>query len=109
MRLGAASIGSSVLAPSSSLIYTCYCMCMFEKRLQILIDEPRYRRLAAAARERRQSVSSVIREAIDVALPADLAEKQAAADAILAAEPMPVPDTIEELKAELEELYGDKL
>jgi len=60
---------------------------MFEKRLQILIDEPRYRRLAAAARERRQSVSSVIREAIDVALPADLAEKQAAADAILAAEP----------------------
>jgi hypothetical protein len=82
---------------------------MFEKRLQILIDEPRYRRLAAAARERRQSVSSVIREAIDVALPADLAEKQAAADAILAAEPMPVPDTIEELKAELEELYGDKL
>jgi hypothetical protein len=82
---------------------------MFEKRLQILIDEPRYRRLAAAARERRQSVSSVIREAIDVALPADLAEKQAAADAILAAEPMPVPDTIEELKAELEGLYGDKL
>jgi len=82
---------------------------MFEKRLQILIDEPRYRRLAAAARERRQSVSSVIREAIDVAFPADLAEKQAAADAILAAEPMPVPDTIEELKAELEGLYGDKL
>jgi len=82
---------------------------MFEKRLQILIDEPRYRRLAAAARERRQSVSSMIREAIDVALPADLAEKQAAADAILAAEPMPVPDTIEELKAELEGLYGDKL
>jgi len=67
---------------------------MFEKRLQILIDEPRYRRLAAAARERRQSVSSVIREAIDVAFPADLAEKQAAADAILAAEPMPVPGIV---------------
>jgi len=67
---------------------------MFEKRLQVLIDEPRYRRLAAAARERRQAVSSVIREAIDVALPADLAEKQAAADAILAAEPMPVPGIV---------------
>ncbi len=84
-------------------------MCMFERRLQILIDEPRYRRLAAAARERRQSVSAVIRDAIDIALPADLARKRAAANAILAAEPMPVPDTIEELKAELGELYSGGL
>jgi hypothetical protein len=84
-------------------------MCMFERRLQILIDEPRYRRLAAAARERRQSVSAVIRDAIDFALPADLARKRAAANAILAAEPMPVPDTIEELKAELDELRSGGL
>lgn len=81
-------------------------MCMFERRLQILIDEPRFRRLATAARERRQSVSATIRDAIDIAFPADLAKKRAAADAILNAEPIPVPETVEELEAEIRELYG---
>ena len=84
-------------------------MCMFEKRLQVLIDEPRYRRLAAAARERRQSVSAVIREAIDVAFPADLAKKRAAWEEIKKAKPMDVPETVEELKAELEELHSGGL
>jgi len=82
---------------------------MFEKRLQVLIDEPRYRRLAAAARERRQSVSAVIREAIDVAFPADLAKKRAAWEEIKKAKPMDVPETVEELKAELEELHSGGL
>jgi hypothetical protein len=36
------------------------------------------------------------------ALPADLAKKRDAASELLAAEPMPVPDTVEELKAELD-------
>jgi len=54
------------------------------------------------------SVAAVIREAIDVALPVDLESKRAAADAILAAEPMDVPDTVEELKAELDELRGGR-
>ena len=84
-------------------------MCMFERRLQILIDEPRYRRLAAAARERRQSVSAVIRDAIDFALPADLARKRAAWEEIKKAKPMDVPETVEELKAELEELHSGGL
>jgi hypothetical protein len=84
-------------------------MCMFDRRLQVLIDEPRYRRLAAAARERRQSVSSVIREAIDVAFPADLAKKRAAWEEIKKAKPMDVPETVEELKAELEELHSGGL
>ena len=84
-------------------------MCMFDRRLQILIDEERYRRLEAAARERRLSVAAVIREAIDVALPADLARKRAAAKAIFAAEPMPVPETVEELKAELDEIRSGRL
>jgi hypothetical protein len=78
-------------------------MRMLDRRLQILLDEQRYRRLAEAARERKTSVAAVIREAIDVALPADEAEKRAAWKRILAAEPMPVPDP-DELKAELEEL-----
>lgn len=48
------------------------------------------------------SVAEVIREAIDIALPDDADAKRAAGDAILAAEPMPVPATVEELKAELD-------
>ena len=76
---------------------------MLDRRLQILLDEQRYRRLAEAARERKTSVAAVIREAIDVALPADEAEKRAAWKRILAAEPMPVPDP-DDLKAELEQL-----
>ena len=78
-------------------------MCMLERRLQILLDDARYRRVAARARERNTSVAAVIRDAIDLALPADLAKKRAAAKAILAAQPMRVPDP-DELKAELEDL-----
>ena len=82
-------------------------MCMaMERRLQIVIDEARYRRLVARARQRETSVSAVIREAIDVAIPDDLEKKRAAAKAILAAEPMPVPATVEELKALLDEVRG---
>jgi len=82
---------------------------MFERRLQILIDEARYRRLLQASRQRQQSVSAVIREAIDRALPSDVAKRRAAANAILAAEPMPVPETVEELKAELDEIRSGGL
>jgi hypothetical protein len=77
-------------------------MHMLERRLQILLDDARYRRLTTAARERGTSVAAVVRDAIDLALPADLAKKRAALEAILAAEPMPVPD-VEELKREIAE------
>ena len=78
-------------------------MCMLDRRLQILIDDARFRRLEAVARERRLSIAAVIRDAIDAALPADLAKKERAAAALLAVEPMPVPETVDELKAELDE------
>ena len=84
-------------------------MHMLDRRLQILLDERRYRRVAAAAQERGTSVAAVIRDAIDLALPADLARKRSAAKAILEAEPMPVPETVEELKAELDELRSGGL
>lgn len=77
-------------------------MHILERRLQILLDDARYRRLTTAARERGTSVAAVVRDAIDLALPADLAKKRAALEAILAAEPMPVPD-VEELKREIAE------
>ena len=77
-------------------------MHMLERRLQILIDERRYRRVAAAARERNSSVAAVIRDAIDLALPGDASKKRAAAQALLEAEPIAVPD-VARLKAELDE------
>jgi hypothetical protein len=77
-------------------------MHIYERRLQILLDDGRYRRIAAAARARKTSVAQVIRDAIDQALPDDLDRKRAAGRALLAAEPVPVPETVEELKAEIE-------
>jgi hypothetical protein len=82
---------------------------MLERRLQILLDDSRYRRVAAAARDRKMSVAAVIRDAIDQALPADLEAKRAAWEELKQAEPMPVPETVEELKAEIHELHDRAL
>lgn len=76
-------------------------MCMLNRRLQILIDEPRYRRLRAEARDRKTSVAAVIRDAIDQAMPAAGSRRARAARAILSAEPMEVPDPAE-LRGEIE-------
>ena len=43
----------------------CYSMSMLTRRLQVLLDDSRYQRLEAAARRRRVSVATVVREAID--------------------------------------------
>jgi hypothetical protein len=82
---------------------------MYGRRLQILIDEQRHRRLAARARERKVSVAEVVREAIDLALPSDADQRARAGRRILAADPMAVPETIEELKAELDEVRSGGL
>lgn len=79
---------------------------MFDRRLQILIDEPRFRRLATAARLRKVSVSAVIRDAIDQALPGDLEKKRAAWEELQKAKPIPLPKTVKELKAEMRESRG---
>ena len=50
-------------------------MCILDRRLQILIDDARFRRLEAVARERRLSIAAIIRDAIDAELPADLSKK----------------------------------
>lgn len=78
---------------------------MLDRRLQILLDEGRYQRVSALARQRGTSVAAVIREAIDRGLPADSARRRAAARRILQAEPMPAPD-VADLLAELDELRG---
>ncbi len=75
-------------------------MCMLTHRLQLLLDDERYQRVHALARQRGTSVAAVIREALDRGLPVTQRRRAAAARRILAAEPMDVSD----LPAELEEL-----
>jgi hypothetical protein len=61
-------------------------------RLQILLDEDRHQRVVALAQARGVSVAAVIREAIDRGLPSAARRREVAADRILSAEPMDVPE-----------------
>ncbi len=81
-------------------------MSMLNRRLQILLDEPRYRRLEQVAKRRRVSVSTVVRDAIDRDLwsEADV-QRSEAAQRFLASPDMEVPD-VPDLLAELDELRG---
>lgn len=76
-----------------------------ERRLQVLLDEDRHRRLAAVAAERGVSVATVVREAIDRGLPAADGRRRAAAQRVLEAADMPVGDP-DQLTAELDALRG---
>lgn len=80
-------------------------MHMLEKRLQVLLDERRWARLAAYAEERKLSVGAVVREALDRAIPAAKDERRSAARTILRAERMDVPRPTA-LRRELEALRG---
>jgi hypothetical protein len=72
-----------------------------DRRVQLLLDEPRYRKLTDAARRRRVSVAAVIRDAIDQ-LPADTEQRRAAIAEVLAAEPMALPSDPAELRREID-------
>jgi hypothetical protein len=76
---------------------------MYGHRFQVLLDDERYQRVAAAARERGVSAASVIREAIDRGLPSRTEQRRASLRTILAAEPMDVPDDPADLAAEIDE------
>ena len=80
-------------------------MCMLSHRLQILLDDERYQRVSAVARQRGTSVAAVIRAAIDRGLPAPQRRRRAAAQTILSAEPMSVPPPAG-LRTELDEQRG---
>ncbi|MBA2570284.1 MAG: ribbon-helix-helix protein, CopG family [Chloroflexi bacterium] len=75
-------------------------MSYLDRRIQLLLDEPRYRKLAREARRRRVSVAAVIREAIDH-LPAEADQRRVAIEEVLAAEPMTVPLDPADLRQEL--------
>jgi hypothetical protein len=77
----------------------------FDRRLQLLLDEERYRKVASVAQQRGVSVAAVIREAIDRGLRSPHDRRAAAAERILDAPPMPVPE-LPELLDELDALRG---
>jgi hypothetical protein len=76
-------------------------MHMLSHRLQVLLDEERYDRLARAARTRRTSIGALVREALDRAYPDREPKRSAAAERILDAEPMAVPADPLEVKREI--------
>jgi hypothetical protein len=76
-----------------------------DHRLQILLDDERHQRLLAVAQERGVSVARVVREAIDRGLPSPDGRRRAAADRLLGAPDMPVPEPAE-LREELDALRG---
>ena len=78
-------------------------MLMLTRRLQFLVDDERYEALERAARERRVSVATVVRDAIDRDLAAPQADRAAAGRRILAAAPMSVPASPADLRRELDE------
>jgi hypothetical protein len=76
-----------------------------ERRVQLLLDESRYRKVTGEAKRRHVSVASVIREAID-RLPARADQRRAAIAEVLAAEPMPLPTDPAELRHELDAAHA---
>jgi len=76
------------------------------RRLQLLLDEQRYQRVAAEAQARGVSVARVIRDAIDRSLTPSADRRAVALRHIFDAEPMPVPEDPADLRAELDELRG---
>ncbi|CAN5575562.1 hypothetical protein BH24CHL9_BH24CHL9_07450 [soil metagenome] len=76
-----------------------------ERPVPLLLGQARYRKVSALAQRQGVSVAAVIREAID-AIPPAAEHRRQAVDAILAAEPMPVPVDPTDLRRELDEARG---
>ncbi|MGA7172770.1 MAG: antitoxin [Candidatus Dormiibacterota bacterium] len=80
-------------------------MSMFDRRLQVLIDDARWDRLEREASRRGVAVAVLVREAIDQQIPQDAGERRSALQAILDAEPMAVPEP-GRLREELDQIRG---
>jgi len=72
-----------------------------DRRVQLRLDELRYRKVTAQAKRQRVSVAAVIREAID-RLPADADLRRAAIAEVLGAEPMALPADPADLRREID-------
>jgi Ribbon-helix-helix protein, copG family len=77
---------------------------MLDRRLKLLLDQERYEKLARLAHEQQISVAEVIRRAID-RLPDSMERREAAITAILAADPVPLPEDPSELRSEVDEAH----
>lgn len=79
------------------------CMSLMERRLQLLLDQERYDRVAAEADRSGRSVAAVIREAIDLRFADDLDVRREAGRRLLAladgpdTAPMEDPTTLKDL------------
>jgi len=73
-----------------------------DRRVHLLLDGPRYRKVAGEAERRGVSVAEVIREAID-RIPTDVDVRRRAVAEILAAGPMSVPRDPRDVRRELDE------
>lgn len=80
-------------------------MLMLTRRLQILVDDERYQALERAARDRRVSVATVVRDAIDRDLAGPGLRRAEAGRRLLDAAPMDV-GPVDDLLGELEALRG---
>jgi hypothetical protein len=78
-------------------------MSMLKERLQVLINAAQRERLEREAAARGTSVGALVRHAIDLAYPPSRLRRSSAAAAILAAEPMEVPE-VAELLREIDEV-----
>lgn len=81
---------------------------MLHRRLQVLIDDERHRRLRAAARRRKVSVATIVREAIDRELGSPAPGRVEAGRRFLDAPAMDVGE-VTDLFAELDGLRGRRL
>ncbi len=84
-------------------------MSVMERRLQILLDQQRYDRVAREAARTGRSVAAVIREALDLRFPDDLEPSRAAAAAALLALTRDPGTTPGEGPAELKAAYATAL
>ena len=112
LRLGEIALNQHGLdAPTyaaCTCVYMGYIMCMsLTHRLQVLLDEEQYARLSTLARTENRSIGSLIRQAVDQVWTTPDEEKVALLEAILAEQPMPVPDP-EELSRELDSIRGER-
>lgn len=82
-------------------------MCMFSRRLQILLDPDRAERLEAEATRRGVSVAAIVREGLDAVLPGhDRRDKAQLLAELLDGPELPVPEDPAELRAELDTAHA---
>jgi hypothetical protein len=75
------------------------------RRLQILVDDARYRRLEQIAKRRHASVATVVRDALDRTYGLDGTDPAEAAQRFLARPPLELGDW-PDAKREVEDAYG---